>query len=49
MRKSHIKAIAASTLAVAIAAVATPAFAQSTGAVDFENTIVVTPASRSTK
>jgi iron complex outermembrane receptor protein len=44
MRKTHIQAVAASTLALAVAAVATPAFAQSTGAVDFENTIVVTGA-----
>ncbi|HWU01571.1 MAG TPA: TonB-dependent receptor plug domain-containing protein, partial [Novosphingobium sp.] len=41
MRKMNRVAFAASTLAIAGAFVASPAFAQSTGSVDFENTIVV--------
>lgn len=44
MRKNHIIAMTASSLAIVAAGLATPAFAQSTGAVDFENTIVVTAA-----
>jgi iron complex outermembrane receptor protein len=37
-------AFAASTIAVAVAAIATPVFAQSTGSVEFEKDIVVTGA-----
>jgi hypothetical protein len=42
MRKFTIPALAASTAAIAVASIATPAFAQSTGAVEFEKVIVVT-------
>lgn len=41
MRKFTIPALAASTAAIAVASIATPAFAQSTGAVEFEKAIVV--------
>lgn len=42
MRKFSLMAVAASSGAMAIAAIATPAFAQSSGAVEFENAITVT-------
>lgn len=42
MRKISMMAVAASTGAMAIAAIATPVFAQSTGSVEFEKVIVVT-------
>lgn len=42
MRKFISPAFAASTLALAVASIATPAFAQSTGAMEFEKVIVVT-------
>lgn len=42
MRFNFALSTAASTLAIGVAAIATPAFAQSTGSVDFEKEIVVT-------
>lgn len=44
MRPISKMAFAASTIAVAVAAIATPVFAQSTGSVEFEKDIVVTGA-----
>lgn len=44
MSKFHFSTLAASSIAMAVATLATPAFAQSTGSVDFENVIVVTAA-----
>ncbi|NBC36495.1 TonB-dependent receptor [Novosphingobium sp. FSY-8] len=46
MRNFSSSAFAASTLAIAVAAVATPAFAQSTGSVDFENQVIVVTGQR---
>jgi iron complex outermembrane recepter protein len=42
MRFNFALSTAASTLAIGVAAIATPAFAQSTGSVDFEDEIIVT-------
>ncbi len=44
MRKFNFSVVATSTIAIAVAAMATPAFAQSTGSADFDKTIVVTGA-----
>jgi iron complex outermembrane receptor protein len=41
MRKFNLSAFTASTVAIAIASVATPAFAQSTGSQDFDKPIIV--------
>ena len=49
MRISSVLSAAASTLAIGIAATATPVFAQSSGSVDFEKEIVVTGVSNSTQ
>ncbi|MEN9683588.1 MAG: hypothetical protein RLZZ427_1339, partial [Pseudomonadota bacterium] len=44
MRLNFVLSTAASTVAIGIAAISAPAFAQSTGSVDFEKEIVVTGA-----